>query len=31
MSKAGLAVQCDENASENAWEFKVQVKTEDSK
>lgn len=31
MSKAGLTVRCDEKASESAWEFEVQVKTEDSK
>lgn len=30
MTKAGLTVLCDEKSSENAWEFKVQVRTEDS-
>lgn len=31
MTKAGLAVRCDETASETAWDFKVQVKMEDAK
>jgi ParB family chromosome partitioning protein len=30
MSKAGLTVICDEESSENVWEFRVQVRTEDS-
>ncbi|MEX0974145.1 MAG: ParB/RepB/Spo0J family partition protein [Bacillota bacterium] len=30
MKKAGLTVICDEESSENVWEFKVQVRTEDS-
>jgi len=29
MTKAGLAVKCDENLSDNTWEFKVYVRTED--
>lgn len=30
MKKAGLAVSCDEESTGGAWEFKVQVKTEDA-
>ncbi len=30
MKKAGLTVSCDEESSENVWEFKLQVRTEDS-
>ena len=30
MTKAGLVVSCDEESTDNAWEFNVQVRTEDS-
>jgi ParB family chromosome partitioning protein len=30
MRKAGLAVTCDEETSDKVWEFRVQVKTEES-
>lgn len=30
MTKAGLTVACDEQTTEHVWEFKVQVRTEDS-
>lgn len=30
MTKAGLAVSCDEESTDYTWEFKVQVRTEDS-